>query len=68
MTHIEYDLKCFCAFIKKWTELPIDFSFYGFIPPSQSGEFWGPNLINLKAGDYNLNGFVDLMAVMRNRG
>lgn len=52
----------------QWTELPIDFSFYGFIPPSQSGEFWGPNLINLKAGDYNLNGFVDLMAVMRNRG
>lgn len=51
----------------QWNELAVDFSDYGFIAPSTSSEFWGPNLISLKAGDYNLNGFVDLLAVLADR-
>lgn len=76
--HIEHllpackDLTCdksaiFVRKDSKWDELPIDFSDHGFIAPSSSGEFWGPNLISLKAGDYNLNGFVDLLAVLTDR-
>jgi hypothetical protein len=45
--------------------LSIDFSDYGFIPPADSTEFWGTNSISVKAGDYNLNGFLDLMAILK---
>ena len=28
-------------------------------------DFWGDNKILLKAGDYDLNGYVDLMVVLK---
>ncbi len=44
----------------------VDFDAYGFIPPSSdaSDEYWHSNGINVIVGDYNLNGFPDLMTVL----
>ena len=49
----------------KWNELSIDFGSYGFISLDDPDEFWGKNKISLKAGDYNLNGYVDLMVILK---
>lgn len=51
--------------IFKWNELPIDFGLYTFVPPSEAGDSWGNAGIVLKAGDYNLNGYLDLLAVLK---
>jgi integrin alpha FG-GAP repeat containing protein 1 len=48
-----------------WTDLKADFNDYRFIPPSEAKGFWGDTSISMKAGDYNLNGFLDLLTVMR---
>ena len=51
---------------KTWIDLKVDFkSSYGFIPASQVTDFWGPDTFSLKVGDYNLDGYQDLLAVLR---
>jgi len=51
---------------KTWNELPIEFGIYSFIPPSEpNDDFWNVNPISVKAGDYNLNGYIDLMVILK---
>jgi len=39
---------------------------YSFIPPSEANDdFWNVNPISVKAGDYNLNGYIDLMVILK---
>lgn len=50
----------------KWNEVNIDFGSYGFIPPSANEEFWNQDAaMSVKAGDYDLNGYLDLLMVLR---
>ena len=50
----------------KWNDLQIDFGNYGFVPPSESNQFWDANVaMSVKAGDYDLNGYLDLLMVLR---
>jgi hypothetical protein len=53
--------------IIKWNELKVDFGSYGFIYQMDDDDFWGDNKILLKAGDYDLNGYVDLMVVLKDQ-
>ncbi|XP_060587472.1 T-cell immunomodulatory protein-like [Ruditapes philippinarum] len=56
---------------KKWVKLPVDLSYslrsWNFIPPNQSG---APDFltvpITLRVGDFNLDGFPDLLGVVGN--
>jgi hypothetical protein len=48
-----------------WSELPVDLGKYSFIPPDEAVEYYGQTTISLKAGDYDLNGYLDLMAVLK---
>lgn len=63
------DLNCLNSVIylrkidTEWNEIKIDFGTYGFIP--DSSEFWGDNKILLKAGDYDLNGYIDLLVILK---
>jgi hypothetical protein len=51
---------------KTWNELPIEFGIYSFVPPSEANDdFWDVNPISVKAGDYNLNGYIDLMVILK---
>ena len=58
-------MKLYIFKISKWFEVPVDFGTYGFISPNEPLEFWGDTKITLKAGDYNLNGYVDLMVILK---
>lgn len=50
----------------KWNEVNIDFGSYGFIPPGANEEFWNQKAaMSVKAGDYDLNGYIDLLMVLR---
>lgn len=50
----------------KWNEVNIDFGSYGFIPPNANDEFWNKGAaMSVKAGDYDLNGYLDLLMVLR---
>jgi hypothetical protein len=49
-----------------WIDLKVDFGYYGFIPPNDaSASLFGQNSFSIKVGDYNLNGYVDLLTVLR---
>jgi hypothetical protein len=55
-------------FIRKnsvWIDVNVDFGAYGFLPSRSLDEFWDSKSVSVIAGDYNLNGYLDLMAVMR---
>ena len=50
----------------KWNELnDVDFKSYGFIPPNSDSNFWGSNQISIKVGDHDLNGYLDLLVIVR---
>ena len=50
----------------KWNELTdVDFKSYGFIPPNSGSNFWGSNQISIKVGDHDLNGYLDLLVIVR---
>lgn len=50
----------------KWNELTdVDFKSYGFIPPNSDSNFWGSNQISIKVGDHDLNGYLDLLVIVR---
>lgn len=64
------DVKCKNSTIfiykdSRWNELPIDFGHYTFVPPSEADDTWGNAGIVIKAGDYDLNGYLDLLAVLK---
>lgn len=49
-----------------WHKLPINFGTYRFVKPSQSVSKMIAPPITLRAGDYNLDGYPDLLAIMSN--
>ena len=48
----------------QWNELPVNFGDYSFVP-GNGRELWGENKISVKTGDYDLNGFLDLLVILR---
>lgn len=49
-----------------WSEIRLNLGSYGFIPPNKNEEFWNKNAaMSVKIGDYDLNGYLDLLMVLR---
>lgn len=50
---------------KVWSEIGLNLGTYGFIPPNKNKEFWNKNAkMSVKIGDYDLNGYLDLLMVL----